>query len=74
MLLSLSVILGSKAISTKGIDSLRQTQIPLFLQPDVVNLLYFQLRLFELAELIIWNIKGQQLRAAKIKGLDNLSL
>ena len=74
MLLSLSVILGSKAISTKGIDCLRQTQIPLSLQPDVVNLLYFQLRLFELAELIIWNIKGQQLRAAKIKGLDNLSL
>ena len=31
---------------------------PTFLQPDGVNLWYFTLRLFDLTELIVWNIQG----------------
>ena len=31
---------------------------PIFLQPDHQNVWYFKLRLFDLTEFIVWNIKG----------------
>jgi len=31
---------------------------PIASQPDGVNLWYFKLKLFDLKELIVWNIKG----------------
>ena len=36
------------------------------LQPDVVNLWYFKLRLFDLPKLTVWNIKGLGKRVAKL--------
>ena len=40
---------------------------PISLQPDGVNLWYFKLRLFDLTELIVWNIKGLEKRVANWK-------
>ena len=41
----------------KGIESLEQNQMfKPQLEPDVVNLWYFKLRLFDLTEFIVWNI------------------
>ena len=48
--------------------------IPISLQPDVVNLWYFKLRLFDLTEFIVWNIKGLHHQFAKILGSEDLSL
>ena len=43
----------------KGIESLSLIfLIPKSLQPDVVNLWYFKLILFDLIEFIVWNILG----------------
>ena len=39
---------------------------PISLQSDSVNLWYFKLRLFELIELIVWNIKGPEKRVVKL--------
>ena len=44
------------------------------MQPDGVNLWYFKLRLFDLPELIVWNIKGLGKRVANLLELENLSL
>ena len=52
-----------KRIYCKGIESLKQNQIfklTISLEPDVVNLWYFKLRLFDLTELIVWNMLGPQ--------------
>ena len=38
----------------------------MFLQPDSVNLWYFKLRLLDLTEFKVWNIKGLQHWVAKI--------
>ena len=39
---------------------------PISLQPDSVNLWYFKFRLFDLPELIVWNIKCLGKRVAKL--------
>ena len=44
---------------------------PISLQPDDVNLWYFKLRLFDLTELIVWNIKGLGKRVAKLQELES---
>ena len=44
------------------------------MQPDGVLLWYFNLRLFDLPELIVWNIKGLGKRVAELQELKNLSL
>ena len=43
------------------------------MQPDGVNLWYFKLRLFDLPELIVWNIKGLGKRVANLLELENLN-
>ena len=43
----------------KGIEALAQTlnlHIPIFLQPDGLNLWYFKLKIFDPTEFIVWNI------------------
>ena len=40
--------------------------IPISLQPDAVNRWYFKLRLFDLTEFKVWNIKGLRHWVAKI--------
>ena len=47
---------------------------PISLQPNGVNLWYFKLRLFDLPELKVWNIKGAGKQVAKLWELENLSL
>ena len=42
---------------------------PISLQLKGVNLWFFKLRLFNLTEIIVWNIKGLQHQVAKINGL-----
>ena len=42
--------------------------IPISLHLDGVNRCYFKLRLFDLAEFIVWNVKDLRHRVAKIKG------
>jgi len=39
---------------------------PISLQPDGVDLWYFKLRLYDLPEFIVWNIKGLGKRVAKL--------
>ena len=46
--------------------------IPIVLKPNVVNLWYFKLRLFDPTEYIIWNIKGLRYRVTKIKGWEKI--
>ena len=48
------------------IDSNLNFLIPIYLQPDGVNLWCFKLRLFDLTEFIVWNFKGLKHRIAKI--------
>ena len=44
------------------------------LQPDGINLWYFELRLFDCTEFIVWYIKGPWHWSTKILRLDNFSL
>ena len=44
--------------------------IPISLQSDDINLCYFKLRLLDLTEFIVWNIKGLRHWVAKIKRLE----
>ena len=59
-------------------DSLHATNsdflIFISLKPNGVNLWYFKLILFDLTELIVWNIKGLRHWNLKIEGLENQSL
>ena len=48
--------------------------IPISLQPDVVNLWYFKLCMFDLTEFIFWHIQGLPHLVEKIKGLEKQSL
>ena len=48
--------------------------MPISLQPNGVKIWYFNLRHFDLTELIVWNIKGLQHRVAQIKRFENQSL
>ena len=41
---------------------------------DYVNLWYFKLKLLDLTEFIVWNIKGLWHWIVKIKGLENFVL
>ena len=53
-------------LKSKEIEFLPQTQITISLQPDGVNRWYFKIRLFDLTEFIVWNIKCLQHQVAKI--------
>jgi len=67
----------SQKRSWKGNEFLPQTLIfiiPISLQPEGVNLLYFKLSLFDLTEFIVWNILGIRHCVAKILGLENQRL
>ena len=44
------------------------------LKKDGVNFRYFKLKLFDLTESIVWNIKGLRDWVVQIKALENLSL
>ena len=48
--------------------------IPIALQPDVANLWFFKLRLFDLEEFTIWNIQGLRHWVTKIWRLENQNL
>jgi len=48
--------------------------IPISLKLKGVNLWFFKLRLSNLTEIIVWNIKGLHHQVEKIKGLENMSL
>ena len=48
--------------------------IPISLQPDGVGLWYFKLTLFDLKEIIVWNIWGLWHCVAMILGLEKMSL
>ena len=49
-------------------------QIPISLEPNVVNLWYFKLIFFDLTKVIVWNFKGLWRWNPKILGLENQSL
>ena len=44
------------------------------MQLDIANLWYFKLRLFNLTEIIVWNIYGLHHQVAKILGLEKQNL
>ena len=48
--------------------------IPISFHLGCLNLWYFIFKLFDLAELIVWNIFGLRHWVAKIYGLENQSL
>ena len=48
--------------------------IPISLEPNVVNLWYFKLTLFDLTEFIVWNVKGLRYKVAKKLELEYQSL
>ena len=48
--------------------------LPSSLQPDGVNLCYFKLKILDLTEFIVWNIKFLQHQVAEIQGLKNQRL
>ena len=48
--------------------------IPISMQLEGVNRCYFNFKVFDLKELIVWNFKGLRPQAAKIYGLETLSL
>ena len=57
----------------KGIEFLPQT-IPISLQPDGANLWYFKLRILDLTEFMVWNIKVLSHRVSEILELKNQSM
>ena len=61
----------------KGIEFLPQTKkglMPIYLQPDGINLQNFKLWIFDLIEFSAWNSNGLKHRVSEILGLENQRL